>query len=185
MATTDRMDRVRRAMTEAAESLAREPALGDDQSRPPTPGDLYVFDSAEDAALEWLVVREHPHDRDLLLVAPADDFPLAGTPDVMLPHELVGRPLTARCGEALWLPRGWCAPRLRVGTLPQEALSLVRRRLADLSRGRASGNDDQRQSDLDPEYEYWIGLVEQSRELLQRRVDQALVNLGEMVPFAL
>src|SRR5262245_21580799 len=59
MATPDRLDRLRLAMTAAAESLAREPALGDDQSRPPAPGDLYVFDSAGDAALEWLVVREH------------------------------------------------------------------------------------------------------------------------------
>jgi hypothetical protein len=92
--------------------------------------------------------------------------------------------LTARCGEALWLPRDACPSRLRVGTVPQQALSLVRRKLADVSRGRASGSDEQRQSDLDPEYEYWIGLVEQSREQLQRRADQAPVDLGEVIPFA-
>ena len=111
----------------------------------PLPAICTCFDLAVDAALEWLVVREHPDDPDLLLVAPADDFPLAGTPDVVLPHELVGRPLTARCGEGLWLPRCVCSSRLRVGTVPQEALSLVRRKLADLIWGRPSGSDDQRQ----------------------------------------
>ena len=184
MATTERMDRLRRAMAEAAEALAQEPAISFDPSRPPTPGDLYVFDSAGDAALEWLIVREHPDDPDLLLVAPADDFPLAGTPDVGLPRELIRRPLTARCGEALWLPQDACALRLRVGTVPKEALSLVRRKLADLFQGQASGSDDQRQSDIDPEYENWMGWVERSRELLQCRADRTPIDLGQVIPFA-
>ena len=82
------------------------------------------------------------------------------------------------------MPRSACAARLRVGAVPREALSLVRRKLADLFRGRPSGSDDQRQSDLDPEYEYWIGLVERSRGLLQYRADRAPVELGEVIPLA-
>jgi hypothetical protein len=132
----------------------------------PLPGDLYVFALPVDVALEWLVVREHPDDPDLLLAAPADDFPLVGTPDVLLPRESARRPLTARCGETLWLPRDAFSSGIHAETVPQEVLSLVRRKLAKLSRGRASGSDEQRQVDLDPEYGYWIGLVERCRDSL-------------------
>jgi hypothetical protein len=119
-----------------------------------------------------------------LLVVPADDFPLAGTSDVALPHELVGRPLTARCGDAFWLPRRAYPSRLRVGALPQEALRLVRRKLDDLSHRQTLGSGEHVQPNIDPEYESWIGLVRQSRELLQRRADRMPIDLGQVIPFA-
>ena len=81
--------------------MLESPRLVSDRSNPATPGDLYVFTIAMDAAVEWLVVQEHPDDSDHLLMVPADDFPLAGTSNVVLPHDLVGRPLTARCGCSL------------------------------------------------------------------------------------
>jgi hypothetical protein len=183
MATINDMERLRRAVTEAAETLAHETTPGDDQVRPPSPGDLYVFDLAGDAALEWLVVREHPDDPDLLSVAPADEFPLAGTPDVALPRELAGRPLTVRCAKGLWLPATLCLPRLRVGAVRDEAVRLVRGRFAELVRGQAVGSAEQRSSDVDPEYETWMELVAQARELLQRRADRAPADLGLVIPF--
>jgi hypothetical protein len=181
MATTNRLDDLRRAVAEAAEALARETAHGGDQSASPSVGDLYVFDLAVDAAIEWLVVREHPDDPGLLLMVPADDFPLAGTPDVALPHDLIGRPFTLRCGEGLWLPRSLCLPRLRVGTVPDEGVRAIRRKLAELVRGQAVGSDDQRSVDVDPEYETWIDLVAQARELLQRRADPAPAEKRDLV----
>src|SRR4051794_3794844 len=132
MATAGSIDRIRKAIADAAEKLARQPvqAVGRDT---PAPGDLYVFDAGEDVGLEWLVVRLHPDDPGLLLLAPADDFPLIGTPDVALPRELVGRPLSVRCGETDWFPASLCAPRLRVGAVPEQTLGLVCQRLADLA----------------------------------------------------
>ncbi len=169
MATSGSADRIRMAIADAAEQLARPPvqAVGRDT---PTPGDLYVFDAGEDVGLEWLVVRLHPDDPDLLLLAPADDFPLVGTPDVALPHELIGRPLSVRCGETDWFPASLCTPRLRVGAVPEHALGLVCQRLADLARGRAIPSGDA-SIDFDPEYEEWIGDVARARVSLLARAE--------------
>src|ERR1700736_3402209 len=98
MTTPAREERLRRAIAEAAARLARSEGRLSGRTGPPAPGDLYVFPLEGDAAPEWLVVREHPADRDVLFLVPADGFPLAGTPDVELAEESGGRPLTARCG---------------------------------------------------------------------------------------
>jgi hypothetical protein len=165
------MERIRIAIAEAAEKLERQP-VPDAGGDTPAPGDLYVFDAGEDVGLEWLVVRSHPDDPGLLLLAPADDSPLIGTPDVRLPLELVDRPLAVRCGETDWFPARLCAPRLRVGTVPEPAVGLVRQRLADLARGRAIPTADAT-IDSDPEYEAWIGEIARARISLLARAEAA------------
>ena len=164
MATPGPAERIRTAIADAATRLAQQPVQTDSRGTP-TPGDLYVFDVGEDIGLEWLVVRFHPDDHGLILLAPADDFPFAGTPDLTIPRELVNRLLTVRCGETDWFPASFCTPRLRVGTVPEPALSLVRQRLADLARGRAIPTAD-RSIELDPEYEEWIDDVSKARVAL-------------------
>ncbi len=160
MATPGAADRIRSAIAEAARKLAEQagPSIGHDT---PVPGDLYVFEAGEYVGLEWLVVRFHPDDSSMLLLAPVDDFPLAGTPDLILPSDSVGRPLTVRCGETDWFPASLCESRLRVGAIPEKILGLVRQRLADFARGRSLGAGDP-SIDLDPEYEEWIGEVAQA-----------------------
>src|SRR4051812_7005429 len=111
MSTPPREERLRQACAAAAERLARSREQAGPRAGPPGPGDLYVFPLDVEAALEWLVVLEHPDDRGLLLAVPADDFPLAGTPDVAVAREQAGRPLTVRCGEGLWLSAAHFAPR--------------------------------------------------------------------------
>ncbi|WP_020473482.1 hypothetical protein [Zavarzinella formosa] len=154
-------DRIRNAIKQTVERLAKQspPTVNSDV---PAVGDLYVFDAGDDVALEWLVVRFHPDDSSLLLLAPADDFPLAGPPDIVLPETLVGRRLTIRCGETDWFPADFCESRLRVGAVPEQAISSVRQRLADLVRGRPVEPAD-RSADFDPEYEEWIGDVSRAR----------------------
>jgi hypothetical protein len=180
MTTPSRPERLRQAITAAAQNLAGARALAAQRSGPPAPGDLYLFRLGEGAALEWLVVREHPDDPGLLLMVPADDFPLAGTPDVKVPDELAHRPLSVRCGQGLWLPARQLEPHLRVGSLAAEALRQVRQKLAELARGQAAGTEEQRQTDLDPEYEDWLGEVELMRQRLQEQADQA----GRVVLFS-
>src|SRR5205823_2069089 len=46
--------------------------------KPPAPGDLYRFHLDTGSEPEWLVVRAHPDDLQLLLTVPVDPFPLAG-----------------------------------------------------------------------------------------------------------
>src|SRR6516165_8902778 len=120
--TIPRIERLHQAIAETARELERVAAHAPDRTGPPAAGDLFVFDTGEDAAIEWLVIREHADDPSLLLLAPGDDFPLVGPPDMELPRDLVGRLLTVRCGEALWVPVGFCQQRLRTGSVPMETL---------------------------------------------------------------
>jgi hypothetical protein len=90
---TDRNERLRRAAAAAVARLQKARDLSARRSGPPIPGDLYVFPVSESAALEWLVLRAHPDDPDLLLVIPCDDFPLAGTADVPLLGDPAGHGL--------------------------------------------------------------------------------------------
>lgn len=181
--TTPRIERLRQPITETARDLERAADRASELTGPPAAGDLFVFDTGEDAAIEWLVVREHADDPSLLLLAPGDDFPLVGPPDVELPRDLVGRLLTVRCGESLWVPVGFCQERLRTGLVPVETLRLVRRKISELARGRADASEEHRQTDADPEYEDWLGLVARSRERLQQMADQVPINLGVIIPF--
>uniref|UniRef100_A0A7C4QQ30 Uncharacterized protein n=1 Tax=Schlesneria paludicola TaxID=360056 RepID=A0A7C4QQ30_9PLAN len=164
-------EKLRTAIAAAAESLSR--SLGRIAAdRPvPSPGDLYVFDvGRDDVGVEWLVVRVHPDDSEMYLVVPVDDFPLAGTPDLVLPEDRVGRPMIVRGGEADWFPRSLFTPKFRVGALPDDVLLLVRKLMADLARGRVAAPADPT-VDGDPEYEDWLADVAQARENLLARAE--------------
>lgn len=100
----NRTNRLRRAIADAARMLESDPPRPPDRPQGPAPGDLYVFDVPVDGSVEWLVVRPHPDDPALVLLAPADDFPLAGCADVPLEPDFIDHPLTVRCGESAWLP---------------------------------------------------------------------------------
>lgn len=149
------------SLTRSAGSIAADRAL-------PSPGDFYVFDTGDEVGIEWLVVRAHPDDPDLILLAPIDDFPLAGTPDLVLPVE---RPMTVRCGQTDWFPKSLFTQRLRVGTIPDDVIALVKRRLADLARGRAITPTDP-SVDFDPEYEDHMDNVEKARLTLLGRAER-------------
>lgn len=125
-----------------------------------TPGDLFVFPTKrDDVGLEWLLVRFHPDDPDLVLLAPVDTTPWIGTPDLAL-----SVPWVARCGECGWFPASICTEPVR--QVSASELSSVRRRLADLARGTLP---PEQPGDFDPEYEEWIGLVAEAREYLENQ----------------
>src|SRR5262249_27247223 len=100
MASHDRMERLRRAVADASRRLECQSEHRHEMLPRPAPGCLYVFGTPVDAGIEWLVVRPHPDDPGLVLLAPADDFPLVGRSDVPLKPEFIDRPLTVRCGES-------------------------------------------------------------------------------------
>jgi hypothetical protein len=172
------MKRLRRGIADATKSSESEPQLPPDRGPEPVPCDLYVFDVPVDGAIEWLVVRPHPDDPATVLLAPADDFPLVGCADVALEHEVVDRPLTVRCGNATWVPAAVCPEHLRVGRLPDEAVSLVRGKLAALARGNLASQPDARAVEADPEYAAWLSDVARAREAVKARADAAPVRAG-------
>ena len=164
-------DRIRTAIAAAAESLPRSAGSDAADRALPLPGDLYVFDAGEQVGIEWLVVRAHPDDPDLTLLAPTDGCPLTGTPDLVLPAEGVWRPMTVRCGQTDWCPKSLFTPRLRVGTISDEVVALVKRRLDDLARGRAL-TPEVPAADFDPEYEDQMAEVAEARVALLARSEQ-------------
>ena len=182
MATSRNHERIQVATRAAAERLTRSLSTNSVE-RAPAPGDLYVFGGGGDIGLEWLLVRFHPDDPGLALVAPVDDFPLAGTPDLVLDAATFGRTLVVRCGETDWLPARSCTSRLRVGTLTEPAVRAVRGRLADLARGRPLGSGDP-SVDFDPEYEEWIDEVGRARHSVGARAERVGGGLGEGIPLS-
>jgi hypothetical protein len=184
MATQNRTERVRRAVEDAARRLEQQTRRPPDRPSGPAPGDLYVFATGVDAMVEWLVVRPHPDDPALLLLAPADDFPMAGRADVPLEPEFADRPLTVRCGEAVWVPASACREHLRVGAVPDDGVALVRRKLAALARGELPEQAGGSRCEEDPEYAAWLGLIARSREVIEQRADSgAVVEAGTLIPF--
>lgn len=145
----------------------REEQTCEKRTGPPAPGDLYAFSIPEHSPVEWLVVREHPDDRGLLFIVPADDCPLAGTPDVAVVHPEVRRPLVVRCAEGVWLRSQRFGADRRVGFLPGEVVRQVRQKVAALARGQAVGDEQQRRTDADPAYDRWLALLGQCRERLE------------------
>jgi hypothetical protein len=141
------------------------------RSEPPAPGDLYFFPLDTGREPEWLVVRAHPDDPQLLLTVPMDPFPVAGPPDEVLPPGPAGAPRTARCGQGLWLPAGHLLASLRVGTVSDEAVRLVRRKVAELARGQVIATPEQQLADHDPSYESWLAGIELARRRLQARLE--------------
>lgn len=181
MATSGR-DRIREAARAAAQRLAKS-GVAEGTEREAAPGDLFVFGGEGELALEWLVVRFHPDDSTLLLLAPVDDFPLVGTPDLVLDAADFGRTLTVRVGETDWVPARCCVARLRVGTLSEHALGLVRGRLADLARCRMLASSDP-SVDFDPEYESWLEAVRHARQSIVARAERLNSRSGEVIPLS-
>lgn len=159
MTAASRGDRLRAMIAQASSELARTyaPVTG-----PPAPGHVYAFPTDAEIAIEWLVVRAHPDDPRATLLVALDDGPLEGPPDVAL-DGLVGRPLTARCGQALWARTDLLPESRRVGLVPEEALLLIRRRIAELVRGRLNPSEVQLRVSCDPEYDHWLSFVEHAR----------------------
>jgi hypothetical protein len=183
------MERLQRAINDASRRLESQPHHGQNLAPSPVPGCLYVFNTGPAAAIEWLVVREHPDDPGLVLLAPADDFPLVGRSDVPLKPEFLERPLTVRCGESAWVPATACPEHLQVGTVPSEAVTLVRRKLAALARGSVPDEPGALRIDLDPEYATWLEQVALARQAIEQRAEavttEAVTAAGErtILPF--
>ena len=87
-------------MSERAPPSATEPRGAPAAARV---GDLLLLEHPGSSALapEWLVVAS---EGDRFLVLPADDQPLAGTRDFVLPSDDPLAPLTVRCAHGVWLP---------------------------------------------------------------------------------
>jgi hypothetical protein len=171
MERQDRGERLRQAIVEACRRLEETSGTVKTGAKGPAPGELYLFPTPVEAAIEWLVVRFHVDDTNIVLLAPADDFPLAGQCDVALWPEFLDRPLTVRCGESCWSDAALCREDLRVGTIADEAVSEVRRVIAALARGNIADDPVRENVEADPEYMAWHDQVSCARQALEDRAE--------------
>ena len=121
-------------------------------------GDLFVFNSAVELDVEWLVVRQLDEE-PIMLVVPGDSMPLAGPADVPVP----GRVLWFRCGQACWIPRQSLDLGVRVGQVTEDTLSLVKKVIAAMARGTYVATAEQTVVADDLEYQYHIEDVVKAR----------------------
>jgi len=145
----------------AEEIIAQSERLGNRKATGyagPLPGDVYVFGQKSD--IQWMVIRYHPDDPNLILLAPVDGFPLAGTPDLTLQVKRVGGPLTVRCGQTEWIHRDVVKQANLIDYIPEKFRVTVQRRLADLARGR---DIEPQAIDFDHQYENWLLKVASAR----------------------
>jgi hypothetical protein len=178
-----RIERMRRAIADAVDRQARIEEELRKRAGPPRPGHLYAPESRKDP-VDWAVIQEHPDDPSLLFVVPADDFPLRGPSDVVVPDEAGRGPLVLRCGLGAWARSDYFAARRRVGELDPPALDAARKTLADMVRGGVEATDADRGDEDDPDYEDWMGLVEASRAALESALEELglFLDLGEFRP---
>ena len=130
-----------------------------------------MFETPVDGSIEWLVVRYRVDDPETVLLAPADDLPLAGRCDVGLSPEFLDRPLTVRCGESAWVPATLCANDLRVGGVSREAVTEVRGVIAGLARGIVLNDPVAASVDADAEHMAWLDQVAWARQALEDGAD--------------
>jgi len=125
-------------------------------------GDLFVFNSAIELDVEWLVVRQLDEE-PIMLVVPGDSYPQNGPADVPVP----GRPLWLRCGQAIWVPKQSLDLGVCVGQVTEDTLNLVKKVIAAMARGTYVTTAEQVVVDDDPEYQEHLQDVSRARLELQ------------------
>jgi hypothetical protein len=162
----NRQDLIKRATKlarkAAAEARHRETELASIRG-PVRPGDLVVI-PADASVIQWLIVKRHPDDRQLLFAVPADDNPEIGPADVSIPDEHPWGPATCRCSFGLWVEADLLDPPQRAGRVDEEVLGPVRSVLGQLAAGTLKVTPEQAILDSDPDYVAWLAELEKSRE---------------------
>jgi hypothetical protein len=125
-------------------------------TRPPEPGDLFVFAETAGFPVEWAVLERRPGDPGRLLAVPADTHPLAGSADVEIPANEPSGPLRLRCRFGLWVNASSFDPARRTGALDSGAVARALAKRAELETGEATASPLAFEDDADPEYEDWV-----------------------------
>lgn len=178
---------LQRAVADAqAKAEKRRQALASRQGGA-SPGDLYRS-PADTPGVLWGVVQFDPDDIRHVFAVPADDHPLAGAADVVLPRKAASGPLVLRCGQGLWIPTVHLIDGARDGVLEEPYVLAARKKLAALVRGTLVTNAREREAEADPEYEHWMDEVASARQRLSDWLDEAglvvrLADFQERAPW--
>jgi hypothetical protein len=164
------LEEIRKATAEAVEryratqaQVAAEESAG---SRPPQPGDLYLFPGWAAAIDQSWAIIAGPCAQGLLFAVPADGHPLAGLTDVVVAETAACGPLVLRCGHGLWIHPNDLPPGGRVGILDDRHVRRAARKMAQIAAGKLEGTASQWEAEANPDYQEWLGEVERSAETL-------------------
>jgi hypothetical protein len=166
MKNKSRLDEIRHATVAAIEKYhARQSAAGNARSRPPRPGDVFLFPGPSAFDLSWVVV-DGPHEEGLLFAMPADSHPLIGLTDVCVADSALSGPLVLRCGYGLWLHPDDLGPERLVGVVDERHVGRAREKLAQIAAGKLEGTASQWEAEANPDYHDWLAEVERAADTL-------------------
>ncbi len=137
------------------------------RGEPPRPGEVFVFAETSEYDVQWAVIEQDRRDSRRLLVVPADVNPLAGRADVAVAADADRSALTLRCRYDLWLHADDFRVDLRTGLLDPEIVDEVKRKRAEIRRGKPDGSVRRRKTETEPEYEEAEERVRRARAVLR------------------
>jgi hypothetical protein len=166
MSNISRFEQIRKATAEAIEKYRKLRTMLESQAtRPPRPGDIYLFPAPAAIDVSWVVAIDQP-EKELVFAVPADGHPLAGLTDVELSATAPMGPLVVRCGHGLWIHREEFRPELRVDILDERSLHRIQDKLAEIASGKVEGTASQREQEANPDYDDWLDEVERAADVL-------------------
>lgn len=129
----------------------------------PQPGAIMLVNDT-DPTFFWVGLTWHRDAPEMLFCVPADEFPLAGSPDIAVDKKLASFEMTLRCGHALWFTPP-LLERVEVvakvdATVLEEALDLV----AQLIDGTVISTDVDEIAELDA----WYGRLDVATRQIER-----------------
>lgn len=181
MKNISRLEEIRQATATAIDTYrARQEQLASEASRPPGPGDLYLFPGPFANDLVWVVVGTHP-EQPLLFAVPADGHPLVGLTDIEVAAPKSYDRLVLRCGYGLWIHRDEFRGDWRVATLPDRYVRRAQEKMKEIAAGMIQGSASQRESEANPDYEGWLAQVESDADRLANalRTKEETVTLAD------
>ena len=159
MADISKLDHLYARLAEAhAQGQAHLADLDARRTRPPTPGDVYLFLPADEYVCAWVVANAHPHEPEYVYVVPADEYPRAGLSDVPV-RDGGTEPLFVRCGRGQWVPRADLKPENRYRVLDAHHVRRVQRKLKQITTGPLDGPSSAWEDESDPDYRDWMANV--------------------------
>lgn len=159
MADSSKLDHLYARLAEAhAQGQAHLADLDAQRSRPPTPGDVYLFLPADEYVCAWVVANAHPQEPKYVYILPADEYPRAGLSDVPV-RDGGTEALFVRCGHGQWVPRAELKPENRYRVLDARHVRRVQRKLKQITTGPLDGPSSAWEDESNPDYRDWMANV--------------------------
>lgn len=161
----DRRQQARKKM-----AMAYRASLAKSAGRGSQPGNIQLgntfhLQACPEPGIEWLLLEiDSTTNRGLLV--PTDGIGWVGSSDVAV-ADVTNTTLSAHCGHGLWIELDDLRSLVSVNQVGEDSVekALTRRRL--LQEGDPGASDREYETDADPEYLAWRGVIDRARDVVQ------------------